>query len=54
MEVVPGEGARRCDCQITDQHERLFQNARIPARYRHCTLANYDAGASESMMDRQA
>jgi DNA replication protein DnaC len=49
MEVVPGEGARRCDCQITDQHERLFQNARIPARYRHCTLANYDAGASESM-----
>ncbi|HSQ25317.1 MAG TPA: ATP-binding protein [Pyrinomonadaceae bacterium] len=49
MEVVPGEGARRCDCQTSDHYERLFQNARIPARYRHCTLANYDAGASESM-----
>jgi hypothetical protein len=49
MEVVPGEGARRCDCQTFDHHERLFQNARIPARYRHCTLANYDAGDSESM-----
>src|SRR3954453_686975 len=49
MEVVPGEGARRCDCQTISQHERLFQNARIPARYRHCTLANYEAGASEAM-----
>ena len=49
MEVVLGEGARRCDCQTTGQHERLFQAARIPARYRHCTLANYDAGISESM-----
>ncbi len=44
MEVVPGEGARRCDCQTTDQYERLFQAARIPARYRHCTLANYETG----------
>ena len=49
MEVVPGEGARRCDCQTISHHERLFQNARIPARYRHCTLANYEAGASEAM-----
>ena len=48
MEVVPGEGARRCDCQ-TPNHERLLESARIPARYRHCTLANYDAGTSESM-----
>jgi DNA replication protein DnaC len=49
MEVLPDEGARRCDCQTSNQQERLFQNARIPARYRHCTLANYDAGTSESM-----
>ena len=49
MEVIPGEGARRCDCQTSDHYERLFQNARIPARYRHCTLANYEAGSSESM-----
>jgi DNA replication protein DnaC len=49
LEMVPGEGARRCDCQMSDHRERLFQSARIPARYQHCTLANYDAGNSESM-----
>lgn len=49
IEIVPGEGARRCDCQSSDQLHRLFQSARIPARYQHCTLANYDAGSSEAM-----
>ena len=49
IEVVPGEGARRCDCKVSDNRERLFRQARIPPRYQHCTLANYDAGTSESM-----
>ena len=49
LEIVPGEGARRCDCQSSDHLQRLFQSARIPARYQHCTLANYDAGNSEPM-----
>ena len=49
MEMIPGEGARRCDCQMSDHRQRLFQSARIPPRYQHCTLANYDAGRSESM-----
>jgi DNA replication protein DnaC len=49
MEVIPGEGARRCDCQVADNRDRLFREARIPPRYQHCTLANYDAGTSESM-----
>src|SRR5436190_9734585 len=44
MEIVPGDGARRCDCKMAGGRERLFRNARIPARYQHCTLANYDAG----------
>jgi len=48
MEIIPDRGARRCDCQTSDQLRRLFHNARIPARYQHCTLANYDAGDSES------
>lgn len=48
LEIIPGEGARRCDCQTSDHYQRLFQNARIPARYQHCSLANYDAGDSES------
>jgi DNA replication protein DnaC len=46
MEVVSGEGARRCRCQSPDQRERLLQAARIPARYHHCTIANYDSGDS--------
>src|SRR5438132_14369986 len=49
LEMIPGEGARRCDCQMSDHRQRLFQSARIPPRYQHCTLANYDAGRSESM-----
>ena len=49
LEIVPGEGARRCDCQTSDQLRRLFQSARIPARYQHCTLANFDAGTAEAM-----
>lgn len=48
MEVVPGEGARRCRCQSPDHRQRLFQAARIPARYQHCTLQGYDAGDSDS------
>src|SRR5712692_10170943 len=48
MEVVPGEGARRCRCQSPDHRQRLFQAARIPARYQHCELQGYDAGDSDS------
>lgn len=48
MEVVPGEGARRCRCQSPDHRQRLFQGARIPARYQHCELQGYDAGDSDS------
>ena len=48
MEIVAGEGARRCDCQTLDHFQQLFQSARIPARYQHCTLANYDAGSDDS------
>jgi DNA replication protein DnaC len=47
MEVVPSVGARRCRCQSSDERNNLLYSARIPARYRHCTLANYDAGESE-------
>jgi len=48
MEVVPGVGARRCRCQSPDYRERLFRAARIPPRYQHCNLANYDMGDSEA------
>jgi len=47
MEVVPGIGARRCVCQSSDQKSHLFQAARIPPRYQHCTLQGYLAGDAE-------
>jgi DNA replication protein DnaC len=47
MEVVPGEGARRCRCQTPDQRQRLFQSARIPPRYEHCTIQDYVAADDE-------
>src|SRR5438477_6642815 len=49
LEIVAGEGARRCDCQTSGERERLLRAARIPRRYQHCELGNYDAGTSESM-----
>ena len=48
MRVVPGAGASRCHCQFSNQRDSLVYEARVPARYRHCNLANYDAGNSES------
>jgi DNA replication protein DnaC len=42
MEIVPGKGARRCRCRAPDRRERLLAAARIPERYRECSLSNYD------------
>jgi DNA replication protein DnaC len=47
MEVVPGEGARRCRCQTPDHGERLLRAARIPPRYEHCTIQGYLAADDE-------
>lgn len=47
MEIVPGEGAKRCRCQSPDVQERLLRAARIPPRYQHCTLQGYVAGDAE-------
>lgn len=41
LEVVPGRGARRCDCRGEDQQRRLLEAARIPRRYESCTLQSY-------------
>lgn len=41
MEVVPGKGARRCPCRAQDHRHRLFEAARIPSRYRECSLSNF-------------
>lgn len=41
--AVPGKANRvaRCDCRIDARVARLLQSARIPARYEHCTLADF-------------
>jgi DNA replication protein DnaC len=40
MQIVQ-DGARRCDCQAKDQRQRLFEIARIPPRYQHCSIHNF-------------
>ncbi|HZI18021.1 MAG TPA: ATP-binding protein [Pyrinomonadaceae bacterium] len=48
-EVVPGKGARRCQCRTRTSQVNLLEQARIPRRYREgtpprkepCTLQNY-------------
>jgi len=49
IEIVQGEGARRCSCATSDNLRRLFATARIPERYQHCSFANFDAGTSDSL-----
>lgn len=42
----------RCECRVGNWAERLLKKARIPARYEHCTLSNFDSdfpGANRSL-----
>lgn len=44
----------RCDCRQRARAESLLSSARIPRRYEHCELANYDTdfpGAHPSLAD---
>jgi DNA replication protein DnaC len=36
------EKATNCDCQIRFRTVRLFEQTRIPERYKHCELSNFD------------
>jgi len=36
------EQATRCECVLQRQGERLLEAARIPRRYRHCELSNFE------------
>jgi DNA replication protein DnaC len=46
MEVVPCKGARRCRCRAEDARKKLLDAARIPRRYRECSLGNYQPAAN--------
>ena len=41
MQVVPGKGARRCECRQSGLHRRLFEETRVPRRHEQCSLSNY-------------
>jgi DNA replication protein DnaC len=43
VEVVPGKGARPCDCRAQDSRRLFLDAARIPRRYAKCTLENFKA-----------
>jgi DNA replication protein DnaC len=36
------DGVVRCDCIKSSRADRLLENAKIPQRYAHCELANFD------------
>src|SRR5665213_3850984 len=40
--------ATDCTCRIARRAVRLIEQARIPLRYAHCTLANYEPGFSSA------
>ncbi|MBS1793400.1 MAG: ATP-binding protein [Acidobacteria bacterium] len=41
MEVVPGKGARRCECRKQKSHTNLLDKTRIPKRYADCHFHSY-------------
>jgi DNA replication protein DnaC len=51
---IPGKASRvtRCDCWASGKTEKLLRLAKIPTRYEHCTLADFDIdfpGANQSL-----
>ncbi len=41
MEVVPGKGARTCECRKQKKQSNLIERARIPKRYTDCHFHSY-------------
>lgn len=41
MEVVEGNGARRCRCREDEQRAKWLESSRIPSRYDKCSFQNY-------------
>lgn len=48
MEVVPGSGARICECRQRDAHSIRLAKARIPKRYEKCHFNSYQPTSNES------
>ncbi|HTK95568.1 MAG TPA: ATP-binding protein [Terriglobales bacterium] len=41
----------RCDCKIAGRADRLLTAARIPSRYEHCELENFDTMGGRARLD---
>ncbi|HXF43763.1 MAG TPA: ATP-binding protein [Pyrinomonadaceae bacterium] len=41
FEVIPGQGARLCQCRNSNLHEKLLIRMRLPRRYADCHFHNY-------------
>jgi DNA replication protein DnaC len=41
MEIVPGKGARRCECRKRSSHTKLLDKVKIPRRYESCDFHSY-------------
>lgn len=42
MEIVPGKGARKCQCRRQKAHTNLLDKVRIPKRYEGCDFPYYE------------
>lgn len=42
MEIVPGKGARKCQCRQQKAHTNLLDKVRIPKRYEGCDFPYYE------------
>lgn len=40
-EIVPGKGARVCECRKRDSHSSFLDRAKLPRRYADCHFHNY-------------
>ena len=41
LEIVPGEGARLCQCRVKKSKENFLERLNIPKRYANCHFHNY-------------
>jgi len=41
MEIVPGKGARKCECRRAKSHSNQLDKTRIPKRYENCHFHSY-------------
>jgi len=42
---------RRCSCYINSEKSRLLNSARIPTRYRHCSIGNFQTKGQKNLND---